>query len=74
MQNYTKTRTKVVHKIKNVSQGCFEVRRSKSKNIKITFNCVFISIHTNFHQNRSIDECTRIILAEKLSFMTLDDL
>ena len=29
-----KTRTKVVHK--NINQGCNEVRRSKSKNVKVT--------------------------------------
>ena len=33
-----------------------------------------ISIHTNFHQNRSINECVRMILALKLSYMTIDDL
>ena len=33
-----------------------------------------IKIHANFHQNRSIKECARMILALEWSYMTLDDL
>ena len=47
-------------------------------NIKVTFIkelCLHdISIHTNFHKNLSINECDRMILAKKWSYMTLDDL
>ena len=33
-----------------------------------------ISNHTNVHQNRSINECSRMILTLKWSYMTLYDL
>ena len=33
-----------------------------------------ISIHTNYHQNRSINKYARLILALWWSYMTLDDL
>ena len=79
INNKKEYKVNVVHK--NVSQGCIKVRRSQSKNItKLLHNikvhfmsytmqnlCLHgISIHTNFHQNRSINECARMILAKKL--------
>ena len=33
-----------------------------------------ICIRTNFHQNQPINECARIILSERWSCMTFDDL
>ena len=32
-----------------------------------------ISIHANFHENRSINEYARMILALRWSYMTLDE-
>ena len=48
--------------------------------IKFTYifpmkNCVFIliiNIYINFHQNRSINECSRMILVLKWSWMTIE--
>ena len=34
----------------------------------------YFSIHTNFHQNWSMYECARMILALRWSYMTLGDL
>ena len=45
----------------------------KIKSSIIKYN-LLISIHTNIHKKLSINECARMILSLKWSYMTLDDL
>ena len=67
---WIKTSIKVVHK--DIGQGCNEVIRVLKYKHKRNISCYNlmkklglhdISIHTNFDQYRSINECARMILA-----------